>query len=220
MIESASPPIAGVIYDCDGTLVDSEPLNARCMADMLAHDHGLMLDPAAIEQEFRGGRFADMCATLVARHGITLAEDFTARYRAHAEAVFATELRAMPGVKKAIEVIGCPRSVASSGPPDKLAAALRVTKLAGYFDDLVFSAYTIGAWKPAPDLFLHAAAAMGVASRACAVVEDSDAGVEAARRANMRVFGYDAAGTIGIHPNARLTRFTDYTELPKAMGRS
>ncbi|MGN8158721.1 HAD-IA family hydrolase [Salinisphaera sp. RV14] len=212
-------PIAAVIYDCDGTLVDSELLNARCMVDMITADHGIHLDAVAVEAEFRGGKFADMCDILAARHGIDLGADFTTRYRAYASGVFERELQAIPGVHAAIEAIGSPRCVASSGPPGKLATALRVTGLAEYFGDLVFSAYDIEAWKPEPDLFLHAARALGVAPEHCAVIEDSDPGVEAARRAGMRVFGYDHRRTIGDHPHADLVRFTDFGELPRLLGR-
>lgn len=213
-------PIAAVIYDCDGTLVDSELLNARCMVDIINADHGIHLDAVAVEAEFRGGKFADMCDALSARHGIDLGEDFTTRYRAYASGVFERELQAIPGVHAAVEAIGGPRCVASSGPPGKLSTALRVTGLADYFGDMVFSAYDIEAWKPEPDLFLHAARAMGVAPEHCAVIEDSDPGVEAARRAGMRVFGYDHRRTIGDHPNADLMRFNDFTELPRLLGRS
>lgn len=206
--------IAAFIYDCDGTLVDSEYLNARCLADLLGADHGLALDPADLEHEFRGLRFADMLATLAERHAINLGPDFTTRYRAHALEVFESELRPIDGVTTAIEALGGPRCVASSGPPDKMAVALRVTGLARYFGPHVYSAYDIGIWKPEPDLFLYAARALGVPPGACAVIEDSDAGVEAARRAGMPVFGFDRAGAIGAHPGADLTRFTDYAELP------
>lgn len=214
------PPITAIIYDCDGTLVDSELLNARCMTDMLARDHGVELDPIAVESEFRGGKFANMCTTLATRHTIDLGEDFVTRYRAYSIGVFERELQPIPGVREAIEIIGGPRCVASSGPPGKLAVALRVTDLAHYFGELVFSAYDIRAWKPEPDLFLQAARAMGVKPAECAVIEDSDAGVEAARRAGMRVFGYDRANTIGEHPAADLVRFSDYAELPELLGRS
>lgn len=217
MAEAA--PIDAVIYDCDGTLVDSELLNARCVVDMITADHGIHLDAVALEAEFRGGKFADMCDALSARYGIALGADFTSRYRAYASGVFERELEAIPGVHAAIEAIGSPRCVASSGPPAKLATALRVTGLADYFGDLVFSAYDIEAWKPEPDLFLHAARAMGIAPERCAVIEDSDPGVEAARRAGMRVFGYDHRRTIGDHPDAELVRFTDFAELPRLLGR-
>lgn len=215
----SSPPITAIIYDCDGTLVDSELLNARCMTDMLARDHGVELDPVAVETEFRGGKFAYMCTTLATRHAIDLGEDFVTRYRHYSIGVFERELQPIPGVREAIETIGGPRCVASSGPPGKLAVALRVTDLAGYFGDLVFSAYDIQAWKPEPDLFLQAAHAMGVEPAECVVIEDSDAGVEAGWRAGMRVFGYDRANTIGEHPEANLVRFTDYADLPALLGR-
>lgn len=214
-----SPSIKAIIYDCDGTLVDSELLNARCMTDMLDRDHGVSLDPVAIETEFRGGKFKDMCTTLETRHGIDLGDDFVDRYRAYSIGVFERELQPMPGVRQAIETIGGPRCVASSGPPVKLAVALRVTDLARYFGDLVFSAYDIKAWKPDPDLFLQAAQAMGVEPAHCAVIEDSNAGVEAGRRAGMQVFGYDLAGRIDAHPDAHLVRFSDYAELPGLLGR-
>lgn len=212
-------PFAAIIYDCDGTLVDSELLNARCMVDLIAADHGIHLDAAAVEAEFRGGKFADMCDTLSARHDIDLGADFTPRYRTYASEVFERELQPIPGVQAAIETIGSPRCVASSGPPGKLATALRVTGLAPYFGEYVFSAYEIEAWKPEPDLFFHAARALGVEAGNCVVIEDSDAGVEAARRAGMRVFGYDHRRTIGDHPQAELTRFTDFAELPGLLAR-
>jgi len=214
---STSDPIAAVIFDCDGTLVDSERLNAQGVADMFADEHGVKLDASAMEQEFRGGKFEDMLHTLAVRHSITLANDFTPRYREYMYELFARELRLMPGVRNAIEAIqarGLPMSVASSGPEKKIHVALEATDIARYFGDLVFSAYTIEIWKPEPDLFLTAAAALNVAPGHCAIIEDSDAGVEAARRAGMRVFGYDPTGAIGHHPEARLTRFIEYDNLP------
>lgn len=213
---SPADSIAAVIFDCDGTLVDSELLNAQGVVDMFAHDHSVRLDARAVEDEFRGGKFEDMIDTLAARHSARPADDFTPRYREHMYALFARELQAMPGVRAAIEAIqarGLPICVASSGPEHKIHVSLEATDLARYFGDLVFSAYTIEIWKPEPDLFLTAAAALDVAPERCAVIEDSDAGVEAARRAGMRVFGYDPIGAIGHHPEARLTRFIEYDNL-------
>jgi HAD superfamily hydrolase (TIGR01509 family) len=217
---SENTPIAAVIFDCDGTLVDSELLNARGVAGMFATDHGIELDAIAIEREFRGGQFEAMIDTLAARYGVTVAADFTQRYREHMYELFARALEPMPGVREAIETIDLPMCVASSGPEKKLAVALESTDLARYFGEFVFSAYTIGVWKPEPDLFLTTAAALGVAPAECAVIEDSDAGVEAARRAGMRVFGYDPNGAIGEHPEAALTRFTDFRDLPDLLNRA
>jgi len=222
MTHNACPdntPIAAVIFDCDGTLVDSELLNARGVAGMFAADHGIELDAVAIEREFRGGQFEAMIDTLATRHGVAVADDFTQRYREHMYGLFARALEPMPGVREAIEAIDLPKCVASSGPEKKLAVALETTDLARYFGEFVFSAYTIGVWKPEPDLFLTAAAALGVAPAHCAVVEDSDAGVEAARRAGMRVFGYDPHSAIGDHPDAALTRFSDFHDLPDLLNK-
>ncbi|MES1928683.1 6-phosphogluconate phosphatase [Salinisphaera dokdonensis CL-ES53] len=215
----AATPITAVIFDCDGTLVDSELLNARGVADLFAIDHGVDLDALAIEREFRGGKFEAMIDTLAARHGVTVADDFTTRYREYMYDLFSRALEPMPGVRDAIEAIDLPKCVASSGPEKKLAVALESTDLARYFGDLVFSAYTIGVWKPEPALFFTAAAALDVPPAECAVIEDSDAGVEAARRAGMRVFGYDPHGAIGEHPDAKLTRFSDFRDLPDLLNR-
>ncbi|WP_348766354.1 HAD-IA family hydrolase [uncultured Salinisphaera sp.] len=210
----ALPPIEAVIYDCDGTLVDSELLNARGVAEMFEADYGIALDARAIESEFRGGQFEQMIDTLAERHGVVIPDDFTPRYRRQMIDLFYRELQPMPGVRAAIEAIELPRCVASSGPEKKLAAALNATDLARYFGDYVFSAYTIGVWKPEPDLFLTAAAALDVAPERCAVIEDSDAGVIAGHRAGMQVFGYDPHGAIARHPDIALTRFVHFDELP------
>ena len=211
---NARPPVEAVIYDCDGTLVDSELLNARGVAEMFEADHGIVLDARAIESEFRGGQFEQMIDTLAERHGVVVSQDFTPRYRQQMIDLFYRELEPMPGVRAAIEAIDLPRCVASSGPEKKLAAALDATDLARYFGDYVFSAYTIGVWKPEPDLFLTAAAALDVAPERCAVIEDSDAGVVAGHRAGMQVFGYDPHGAISEHPEIALTRFAHFDELP------
>jgi HAD superfamily hydrolase (TIGR01509 family) len=90
----------------------------------------------------------------------------------------------------ALESIQLPKCVASSGPMEKIRQALQVTNLANYFRDDIFSSYDIQSWKPEPDLFLWAANAMGIAPSKCAVVEDSPAGIEAAKRAGMIPFLY------------------------------
>ncbi|MES1931114.1 6-phosphogluconate phosphatase [Salinisphaera shabanensis T35B1] len=216
---TAPSRVDAVVFDCDGTLVDSEPLNAQGVAEMFEADFGVVLDARAIESEFRGGQFEQMIDTLAERHGVTIPADFTPRYRQQMIDLFYRELQPMPGVRAAIEAIDLPKCVASSGPEKKLAAALDATDLARYFGDFVFSAYTIGVWKPEPDLFLTAAAALDVAPERCVVIEDSDAGVLAGHRAGMHVLGYDPHGAIGSHPEIALTRFTHFDELPGLIAR-
>jgi len=87
-----------------------------------------------------------------------------------------------------------PFCVASNGRPEKVSMTLAASGLASYFGDRVFTAADVSRGKPAPDIFLLAAAEMGVSARRCIVVEDSDAGVAAARAARMTVVRYVASG--------------------------
>jgi HAD superfamily hydrolase (TIGR01509 family) len=189
-----------ILFDCDGTLVDSELLGNVALAQQLAlagvHETG-----EALTQRFRGHKLADMLADLQARHGVSLPDDFVARYREHAARLFEREVVAMPGANALLDALatrGQAMCVTSNGPIAKIRQTLRVAGLAHYFDDRVFSAYVVGSWKPDPGLFLHAALAMGVRPQDCIVVDDSLAGIEAAGRAGMRALwlrpqGGDAA---------------------------
>jgi HAD superfamily hydrolase (TIGR01509 family) len=127
----------------------------------------------------------------------------------------------VPGVVEALDQIDLPTCVASSGSHDKIRFTLGLTGLYDRFAGRIFSVYDVALGKPAPDLFLYAARRMGVAPEACAVVEDSRYGVEAARAAAMQAFGF--AG--GLTPCAWLEAagavvFSDMRELPGLLARS
>jgi HAD superfamily hydrolase (TIGR01509 family) len=127
-------------------------------------------------------------------------------------AAFEAELEPVAGVVEALDAIDLESCVASSGPPEKIRWTLGHTGLLDRFDDRIFSATEVEHGKPAPDLFLHAAARMGWDPAECAVVEDSPAGVEAALAAGMTALGY-----AGWTPAERLDGarvFTDMAELP------
>jgi len=181
--------LALLIFDCDGVLVDSEMLGNRVLA-AVAGECGLTLDPHEALALFRGGKMSDCVAVLSARLGRPLPDDFVATVRARIAATFRAELRAVEGIADALDQIALPVCVASSGPREKIELALSVTGLLPRFAGRIFSAYEVGSWKPAPGLFLHAAAKMGVPPAACVVVEDSPLGVRAAVAANMHVIGY------------------------------
>ena len=124
----------------------------------------------------------------------------------------------MPGVVEALDRITLPTCVASSGTHDKIRFTLGLTGLYERFAGRIFSAYEVARGKPAPDLFLYAASRMGADPAACAVVEDSPYGIEAARAAGMRAFGY--AG--GLTPRPWLEGpdtviFEDMRELPRLL---
>ncbi|MGG5821681.1 HAD family hydrolase [Falsiroseomonas sp. HW251] len=175
-----------VIFDCDGTLVDSETLSAEVFAELLA-ELGHDADPAWILRSFRGRQFATSLEQLAARYG-ALPEDFGQRFRDRADAVYRERLREIEGAAALLGALHHPACVASNAPRAKIEMCLDAAGLRRFFPgERVFSAYEVGAWKPAPGLFLHAAAAMGADPARCLVVEDSEPGVLAGLAAGMRV---------------------------------
>jgi HAD superfamily hydrolase (TIGR01509 family) len=177
-----------LIFDCDGVLVDSEVLSCQVDADLLT-SLGMPYTADEIARQFVGVSLKDMIARIEAEHGRPLPADFGERINRILFAQFETDLRPIPGVRDAILALPHRRCVASSSTPDRIALSLRVTGLSDLFDHL-FSSVQVPRGKPAPDLFLHAAAQMGFAPADCLVIEDSVAGVLAARAAGMEVIGF------------------------------
>lgn len=180
-----------VIFDCDGVLVDSEFLTHRVVADMARERGGQMTTEQAL-RELRGGNIARTIAAVERDIGRALEPDFEQVFRARCKRVFDEELQPVEGIEQVLNQLPWPYCVASSGPPVKMQATLGATGLLPRVEGRLFSAHDIQVWKPAPDLFLHAAAAMGVAPEYCVVVEDTSLGVRAGVAAGMRVFGYAA----------------------------
>lgn len=190
-----------VIFDCDGVLVDSERLSVRTEVQLLG-ELGWSVGEDEVIERFVGRSDAHMLSVIEAQLGRPVPE-FMTQYRERLFAAFDRELTAVPGVVEAldrIESLGLATCVASSGTHDKMARTLGRTELLDRFDGRIYSATQVAHGKPAPDLFLFAAATMGVEPSACVVVEDSRYGVEAARAAGMRSVGF--AG--GLTPAAWL----------------
>ena len=205
------PRPACVLFDCDGTLVDSELLGNVALAQELALT-GIAETGASLTARFRGHKLADMLTTLQCAHGAALPPDFVARYRERAQALFETAVVAMPGVVEALARVGLPTCVVSNGPLAKIRQNLRVAGLAHHFGERLFSAYEVGSWKPDPGLLLHAARAMGVTPDECVVVDDSATGIEAARRAGMRALWFAPHGAPAETP-PHATVFADMVRL-------
>ena len=175
-----------VIFDCDGTLVDSEIL-CNLGLEIKLKELGIQINTPATLHQFRGWKLADIIDTLSTEYSITLDEAFVADYRRVISDLFDTQLQPIPNVALALAQIPQPEYVASNAPLSKIAQAVEVTNLEGFFCNNLFSSYTIQAWKAKPDLFLHAAKMMDVSAKNCVVVEDSLLGIEAAQRAEMRL---------------------------------
>jgi HAD superfamily hydrolase (TIGR01509 family) len=191
-----SEPIALVIFDCDGVLVDSESLAFRAVAEELA-PHGLTLAPLEAAARFAGYTDRDIARVVAAETGRALPDDFPARLQARAMALFEAELVAVPGAADALAAIALPRCVASNSPPERIERALRLVGLRDHFPaEGLFSADHVARPKPAPDLHRHVAQRMGAPAEACVVIEDSPTGVAAARAAGMAVIGFTGASHI------------------------
>ncbi|MFF8266662.1 HAD family hydrolase [Streptomyces sp. NPDC016562] len=207
-------PIELVIFDCDGVLVDSEPLATRVQV-ALGAELGWPLTEDEVIDRFIGRSNASVAEQVAARLGEATAAFWQERFeQLHREAVDAG-LSAVEGLPEALDAITLPTCVASSGSHEKMRHTLGRTGLYERFAGRIYSATEVTRGKPAPDLFLHAARQMGVDPERCVVVEDSRPGVQAARAAGMRAFGY--AG--GLTPAGRLEGagtvvFHDMRELP------
>ncbi|WP_228058157.1 HAD family hydrolase [Nostoc sp. LEGE 12447] len=178
-----------VIFDCDGVLVDSEGLGNRVLVEFVA-EFGLAMKLEEAILLFKGCKMADCITVIEQKLGRKMPQDFVTQLRARTAEAFERELRPVEAIEAALDKINLPICVASSGPPEKIKLALRVTNLLSRFEGCIFSSYEIESWKPAPDLFLYTAKNMGFQAPSCTVVEDSVLGVRAGVAAGMRVLGY------------------------------
>jgi HAD superfamily hydrolase (TIGR01509 family) len=209
-----------IIFDNDGVLVDSEPISNRILADYLTEaGHPTTYEDSV--RDFMGAAEHRIHELIRERTGRALPAGFDQGLHARVFAAFERELEAVAGAEVVLDKLaadGVPYCLASSGTHERIRVALRKTGLYGRFgEERIFSAQDVGRGKPAPDLFLHAAARMGVAPGRCAVVEDSPLGVQAARAAGMDVYGFTA-----MTPAARLrdatALFSRMTDLPDLLG--
>ncbi|MFE6456914.1 HAD family hydrolase [Streptomyces cinereoruber] len=190
-----------VVFDNSGVLVDSETLGNRVLAETLTAE-GVPTSFADAVEHYLGKSFADVLDTVRRRAGTPLPDDFGARFHARLFAAFERELAPVPGVHDVLDELdarGVPYCVASNDTTDRIRVTLGLTGLAPRLADRVIGADQVARPKPAPDLFLRAAAHHGVAPERCLVVEDSARGVAAARAAGATVLGLAV-----LTPRARL----------------
>lgn len=184
-----------VIFDCDGVLIDSEVISARVLMD-LAAESGIRFDAAHVAEHFLGRSFPTVARIIRDHFGRDLPPDFEVEYRARLLRRFESELRPTPGIASLLGRLAAPACVATSSSPPRAARSLELAGLASLLPR-VFTASLVARGKPAPDLFLHAAEAMGVPPGRCLVIEDSRPGVEAARAAGMEVALFTGGSHLG-----------------------
>jgi HAD superfamily hydrolase (TIGR01509 family) len=178
-----------VIFDCDGVLVDSEPISIAVLVEALAAA-GVTMSEEEAHVRFLGRSLKSMSEILHDDYGLAIDAAFLDAMRKVLYERFRAELRAVEGVAETVDVLGIAHCVASSSQPERIRLSLTVTGLLSRFEPNIFSASMVARGKPAPDLFLHASAAMGVAPEYCVVVEDSPAGIAAGKAAGMRVVAF------------------------------
>ncbi|CAH1656695.1 HAD family hydrolase [Hyphomicrobiales bacterium] len=193
-------PVDLVIYDCDGTLIDSETLYGEVSLALCCEIGLTQWTLADYNAHLVGIPLADGFKVIEAALGRPLPSDFESRIEDGVAARLESELRALPGVREALTLLAGRRCVASSTSLAPLRRNLGLAGLIDLFDPHVFSASQVARGKPAPDVFLFAAAQMGVQPANCLVLEDSVPGIQAARAAGMRVAGFTGAA----HDKARM----------------
>ena len=182
-----------VLFDCDGVLVDSERLSHSVLREMIA-EYGVNLTLEQTLDHFMGTSTEKGLEILASLFGQPAPADFDDIFNARSFETFTRSLEPVPGVHQLLKNLQLPYCVASNGPLKKMRFTLGHTGLLPFFEGRLFSAQDVKSPKPAPDLFLHAAASLGISAAGCLVIEDSVSGVTAARSAGMRVFGFAAMG--------------------------
>ncbi|MCJ0761739.1 HAD family hydrolase [Variovorax terrae] len=182
-----------VLFDCDGVLVDSEPITNGVLRDMLA-ERGWMLTLEECMRFFVGKAVKDEAAVIAEKTGQPVTDDWLAHFRARRNEALERDLQAIRDIHDAVDAVhaghGGRIACASGADRFKVELQLRKVGLIQYFDGRIFSGHEQPRSKPAPDVYLAAAGALGADPRACAVVEDTVTGVTAGVAAGATVFAY------------------------------
>lgn len=205
-----------VIFDCDGVLVDSEPIGNQILVDMANH-LGADIDLTFAMNHFKGSHFKECVAVISKLVTQPIPEIFEAEYRRRSLEAFEKHLKPIEGVTQVIEQLQLPFCVASSGMESKMKFNLNLVGLLPYFENKLFSCYTIQKFKPEPDVFLWAAKTMGFQPHECVVIEDSVLGVKGALKGGFDVFGYTAHDSNNELEGLCTKTFNDMSKLLKML---
>lgn len=186
---NTSSPYDLIIFDCDGVLVDSEALACVVHAEVLT-EYGYTISAAQVHERFLGRSAREARLEVEGELGRVLPDTYTAQLRATIDRVFSEKLTPVPHIAETLGSLSQRICVASSGTPTRIRSSLGTTGLIDYFAPHLFSAMQVERGKPAPDLFLFAAAQMNTPPARCLVIEDSVPGVTGAHAAGMTVIGF------------------------------
>ena len=209
-----------IIFDCDGVLVDSEPLIVCALGSVFAR-YGLQAESEELHALFRGVSFDGLQDAVLTHWGVRLPDNIVSLIEEAERVAVEGGLCAIPGVADAVRSVaasGTMVCVGSNASPDAIEQRLKLTGLYGWFEGRLFSGGMVPRRKPHPDVFLHAAETMGFSPGECLVVEDSDSGIQAGLAAGMRVLAYVASPTSDVADRSGVVRFNDMALLPALLG--
>lgn len=217
-----SIPFDAVLFDCDGVLVDSEPITHRVLRDML-EERGWALTPEECMRIFIGKAVKDERALIEAQTGTPVTDEWLRSFWARRNIALDRDLVEIPGASTAVRALHAALDgrIACASGADRKKVELQLQKVGLFdaFDGRIFSGHETPRSKPFPDVYLAAASALDVDPARCAVIEDSVTGATAGVAAGATVFGYSPGG-LG-HSGAEELRavgvadiFTDMAELP------
>ncbi len=191
--------IEHIIFDCDGVLIDSEPLSMRVDVELLA-EAGVAMSEEEAHRRFVGLTFEAMIETVEHEYAVKFPVGLLAEKDRRLLALYERELKSVPGIGRALSAMAHPASIASNSPRRRIIEALRITGLTSFFGANIITFEDVSRPKPEPDVFLEAARRAGVAPAKCLAIEDSATGVTAAHRAGCRVLGFTGShGDPGAH---------------------
>jgi HAD superfamily hydrolase (TIGR01509 family) len=185
-----------ILFDNDGTIVDSEILAVRTMLRLLEQTAGFRMSEREYSQRYPGLLERDIVAILEKEHGVTVPDDFFRMLHADHVVEFRHSLRAIPGMPTLFRQLKIPKSMVSNGSVRHVDFCLRKVKLRGALNGHIFSAEHVQSPKPAPDVYQFALQTIGLASSQVLVIEDSPTGVRAAKSAGIQVVGFLGAAHI------------------------
>jgi HAD superfamily hydrolase (TIGR01509 family) len=202
-----------VIFDCDGTLVDSERLSNALVTNMM-RELGISIDEERCLQLFKGTHFGKILQYVEDNAAVLPEFDFESEFRKRCKIAFESSLMEVKGASQFIRDLNIPYCVASNGPRIKMETSLGVTGLKELIPEAhIFSAYDIGIFKPEPDLFRHAADYFGVVHTQALVIEDTLPGIEAAYSAGMDVWAVHHKGLNDEVTQMGIPYFENYESL-------